>query len=298
LKALIVSDFLADITFFLARLDWLSVIDLLLVMGIFFLLFSLVRGTQAMVLVRGMILLVIAIALLTAWLQLPAFSWLLRAAISPLLIAIPVIFAPEIRRALERLGRAGALFIFMPNLQPAQVRRRIDAICHATRRLADHRYGALIVIERERHLDEFAETGVGLDAQMSAQLLMQIFFINTPLHDGAAIVRDDRVLAAGCVLPLSASGTLSRSVERQMGLRHRAALGISEVSDAVAVVVSEETGAISMALNGRMIRRLDQSRLRSILIAFYRPQARGVLPPWLTQIMSRLSSNQAEAPGN
>jgi len=293
-----VSDFLADITFFLARLDWRSVIDLLLVMGIFFLLFSFVRGTQAMVLLRGMILLVIAITLLTAWLQLPAFSWLLRAAISPLLIAIPVIFAPEIRRALERLGRAGALFIFMPNLQPAQVRRRIDAICSASRRLADHRYGALIVIERERRLDEFAETGVNLDAQMSAQLLLQIFFINTPLHDGAAIVRDERVLAAGCVLPLSASGTLSRSVERQMGLRHRAALGISEISDAVAVVVSEETGAISVALNGRMIRRLDQSRLRSILIAFYRPQAKGVLPPWLTQIMSRLSRNQAEAPGN
>jgi diadenylate cyclase len=298
LKASNVSDFLADITFFLARLDWRSVIDLLLVMGIFFLLFSLIRGTQAMVLLRGVILLVIAITLLTAWLQLPAFSWLLRAAISPLLIAIPVIFAPEIRRALERLGRAGALFIFMPNLQPAQVMRRIDAICSAARRLADHRYGALIVIERERHLDEFAETGVILDAQMSAQLLMQIFFVNTPLHDGAAIVRDDRVLAAGCVLPLSASGTLSRSVERQMGLRHRAALGISEVSDAVAVVVSEETGALSVALNGRMIRRLDQSRLRSILNAFYRPQAKGVLPPWLTQIMSRLSSNQAEAPGN
>lgn len=292
------SDFLSDITFFLARLDWLSVIDLLLVMGIFFLLFSLVRGTQAMVLLRGMILLVIGIALLTAWLQLPAFSWLLRAAMTPLLIAVPVIFAPEIRRALERLGRAGALFIFMPNLQPAQVRRRIDAICSATRRLADHRYGALIVIERERRLDEFAETGVVLDAQISAQLLMQIFFINTPLHDGAAIVRDDRILAAGCVLPLSASGTLSRSVERQMGLRHRAALGISEVSDAVAVVVSEETGAISVALNGRMIRRLDQSRLRSILIAFYRPQAKVILPPWIMQIMSRLSRSQAEAPGN
>ena len=289
------SDFFADITFFLERLDWLSVVDLLLVMGIFFLLFSLVRGTQAVVLLRGMVLLIIAIALLTAWLQLPAFSWLLRAALSPLLIAIPVIFAPEIRRALERLGRAGALL--MPNLQPAQVRRRIDAIVSATQRLADHRYGALIVIERERHLDEFAETGVGLDAKLSAQLLMQIFYINTPLHDGAAIVREDRLLAAGCVLPLSASGTLSRSVERQMGLRHRAALGISEVSDAVAVVVSEETGAISVALNGRMIRRLDQSRLRSILIAFYRPQAQGVLPLWVSRVLSRLSSDQAGARG-
>ena len=289
------SDFFSDITFFLNRLDWLSVVDLLLVMGIFFLLFSLVRGTQAVVLMRGMVLLIIAIALLTAWLRLPAFSWLLRAALSPLLIVIPVIFAPEIRRALERLGRAGA--VLMPNLQPAQVRRRIDAIVSATQRLADHRYGALIVIERERHLDEFAETGVGLDAHLSPQLLMQIFFVNTPLHDGAVIIRDDRLLAAGCVLPLSASGTLSPSMERQMGLRHRAALGISEVSDAVALVVSEETGAISVALNSRMIRRLDQSRLRSILIAFYRPQAQGVLPLWVTRVLSRLSSNQAEAQG-
>lgn len=287
------SDLLADITFFLDRLDWLSVVDLLLVMGIFFLLFSLVRGTQAVVLLRGMILLVIAIALLTAWLQLPAFSWLLRAALSPLLIAIPVIFAPEIRRALERLGRAGALL--MPDLRPAQIRRRIDAIVSATQRLADHRYGALIVIERERHLDEFAETGVELDAQLTAQLLMQIFYINTPLHDGATIVRDDRLLAAGCVLPLSASGTLSRSVERQMGLRHRAALGISEVSDAAAVVVSEETGAISVVLNGRMIRRVDHSRLRSILVAFYRPQAQGILPEWISKVLSRLSGDQAEA---
>ncbi len=287
------SNFLTDIIFFLQRLDWLSIVDLLLVMGIFFLLFSLVRGTQAMVLMRGVVLLVIGIALLTAWLQLPAFSWLLRAAISPLLIAVPVIFAPEIRRALERVGRAGALM--MPHLRPAQVRRRIDAIVSAAQRLADHRYGALIVIERERHLDEFAETGVELDAQLSAQLLMQVFFINTPLHDGAVIVRGDRLLAAGCVLPLSASGTLSRSVERQMGLRHRAALGISEVSDAVAVVVSEETGAISVALNGRMIRRLDQSRLRSILIAFYRPQAQGTLPQWASRVLERINIRQIEA---
>jgi diadenylate cyclase len=292
LKASTVSNFLTDITFFIQRLDWISIVDLLLVMGIFFLLFSLVRGTQAMVLMRGAVLLVIGIALLTAWLHLPAFSWVLRAAISPLLIAVPVIFAPEIRRALERVGRAGALM--MPYLRPAQVRRRIDAIVSAAQRLADHRYGALIVIERERHLDEFAETGVELDAQLSAQLLMQVFFVNTPLHDGAVIVRGDRLLAAGCVLPLSASGTLSRSVERQMGLRHRAALGISEVSDAVAVVVSEETGAISVALNGRMIRRLDQSRLRSILIAFYRPQAQGNLPQWASRVLSRINIRQVD----
>jgi diadenylate cyclase len=134
----------------------------------------------------------------------------------------------------------------------------------AAQRLAHHRSGALIVIEREATLDEYLETGVRLDAVLSPELLLQIFFLNTPLHDGAVIVRGPRVAGAACVMPLSASGTLSRSPDRQMGLRHRAALGISEVSDAVAVVVSEEVGAISVAHNGRMIRRRP-TRLRNIL---------------------------------
>jgi diadenylate cyclase len=160
----------------------------------------------------------------------------------------------------------------------------IDILCGTAQRLADRRYGALIVVEREVHLDEYIETGIRLDAQLSPELLMQIFFINTPLHDGATILREDHIAAAACVLPLSASGTLSRSPERKMGLRHRAALGISEVSDSVTIVVSEETGAFSIAYNGRIIRHLGQDRLRSILTATLpRRTVRG-LPSWFERL--------------
>ncbi len=285
-----------ELVFFIQRLDWLSVLDLLLVAAVFYFVLSLVRGTQAAVLMRGMILLVLVISLLTTLLPLPAFSWLLRTALPALIVAIPVIFAPEIRRALERLGRAGSLVSL--GQASTQIERTINAICSASQRLSDHRHGALIVIERENRLDEYLDTGVRLDAILTPQLLLQVFYVNTPLHDGAAIIRGDRVAAAACVLPLSAGGTLSRSPERQMGLRHRAALGISEVSDAVAVVVSEESGAISVTHNGRMIRRLDLNRLRNILTAFYSPSTVRLLPLWLERLLTErrrpASSDQSE----
>jgi diadenylate cyclase len=281
-----VSELLLDVRFFVLRLDWISLLDILLVTGIFFFLLNLVRGTQAVVLLRGMILLIIAIAVLTGILDLRAFSWVLRNSLPALLVAVPVIFAPEIRRALERLGRAGRFFTI--NAAPGQIEAQINLLGRAAGRLSDQRFGALIVIERDTRLDEYMETGVALDATISEELLLQIFYVNTPLHDGAVIVREDRIPAAACVMPLSASGTLSRSPRRQMGLRHRAALGISEVSDAMAVVVSEETGGISVAHNGRMIRRLDQTRLRNILTAFYRPQAPRDVRTWLRQALGRI----------
>jgi diadenylate cyclase len=274
-----------QIVFFFQRFTWLSVVDLLLVTGIIFLLLRLVRGTQAIVLLRGMILVVLAVALLTSLVSLPAFSWLFRTALPTLLIAIPVIFAPEIRRGLERLGRAGG--VFAASSAPDEIESSIESIAAAAQRLSEHHLGALIILERETQLDEYVETGVRLDARLSPELLLQIFYVNTPLHDGAAMVRRNRIVAAGCVMPLSSTGTLSPSPERQMGLRHRAALGISEVSDAVAVVVSEETGGISVAHNGRMIRRLDTSRLRNILNAFYRPRAPRLLPTWIERLTAR-----------
>ncbi|HEX9012594.1 MAG TPA: DNA integrity scanning protein DisA nucleotide-binding domain protein, partial [Anaerolineaceae bacterium] len=142
----------------------------------------------------------------------------------------------------------------------------------ASSRLSARQHGALIILQRFDNLHEFALTGVQMNAEVTPELLLQIFYPNTPLHDGAVIISGDQIIAAACVLPLSASGILSRSPERQqMGLRHRAALGISEATDAVAVVVSEQTGAISIAHAGRMIRRLDPERLENILTAFYRP---------------------------
>jgi diadenylate cyclase len=280
-----VTNFISELTFFFQRFDLLSAVDVLLVtMAVFFLL-RLVRGTQAVALLRGMIVLVITIAVLTSLLNLPAFTWLLDASLPALLIAIPVIFAPEIRRALERLGRTNNMFFL--SATPDHIEALIETVCVTAQRLSDRRYGALIVIEREIPLADYKETGVTLDAELTPQLLLQIFHINTPLHDGAAIIEKDRIAAAGCVMPLSSSGTLSRSTDRSMGLRHRAALGISEVSDAVSVVVSEETGGISVTHNGRMIRRLDQARLKNILTAFFRPRTTGRFPGWLERFLAR-----------
>jgi diadenylate cyclase len=291
-----VANLLNELDFFIQRIDLISVVDLLLVTAIAFLLLRLVQGTQAVVLLRGVIVLILLISILTSLLELPAFSWLLRTALPALLVAIPVIFAPEIRRALEQLGRASNMFVLSG--EPDQVERLIDIVTGTAQRLADRRFGALIVVEREVKLDEYIETGVRLDARLTPELLMQIFYINTPLHDGAVILRGQDIVAAACVMPLSSSGTLTSSPERKMGLRHRAALGISEVSDSVSVVVSEETGAISVTHNGRIIRRLDQSRLRNILTAFFRPRASRGLPEWMEKLVVRFESSRDRAVGD
>lgn len=275
---------IVDLSFLLARFDLLTFVDLLLVTLTFAFLLSLVRGTQAVLIIRGMILIIIVVSILSGFESLPAFSWLIRTVLPAMIVAIPVIFAPEIRRALERLGRAGNVFAISTEMD--KIERIVNIVVSSAQHLSEQRYGALIVIERDTPLDEYAETGVILDAQLSSGLLQQIFYLKTPLHDGAAILRSERILAAACVLPLSTSGTTSRSLDRQMGLRHRAGLGISEVSDAVSVVVSEESGAITVTQNGRMIRRLDRSRLKNVLTAFFRPRATRNWPAGITQLSS------------
>lgn len=264
------SEFLNNLLFIFQRINWLSVIDILIVTLIFFGLLYTLRGTQAMALLRGMILLMALIVLLTSLVDLPAFSWLAQSALPALLLSIPVIFAPEIRRTLERLGRAGAIWSASKpdHLNFEQV---IRAIVSAATRLSARRHGALIILQRLDNLDEYIQSGVQTNARVTPELLLQIFYPNTPLHDGAAIIVGSEIVAAACVMPLSASGILNRTPERQMGLRHRAALGISEASDAIAVVVSEETGGIAIAHAGRMMRHLDPERLENILSAFFRP---------------------------
>ncbi len=265
------TEFLNNLLFIFQRLDWLSAIDILLVGLIFFGLLYWLRDTQAMVLLRGVILLVVLIVLLTSLVPLPAFSWLVRNALPALLLAIPVIFAPEIRRALERIGRAGTIWAFATKSVTRELEETIHAIVSASARLSARQHGALIVIQKLDSLEDYMESGVRMNARVTPELLLQVFYPNTPLHDGAVVVVGTQLEAAACVMPLSASGILNRSPERQMGLRHRAALGISEASDAVAVAISEETGAISIAHSGRMIRRLDPERLENILLAFFRP---------------------------
>ena len=284
----------ANLIFVLERLDWLSVVDIFLVAAIFFVIMRLLRGTQAMTLLRGVIFLVALLGVLTSLEVLPAFSWLVRTTLPAVLFAIPVIFAPEIRHALERLGRAGVL---LPSEKVSrQMQDTVNAIVSATTRLSDRQHGALIVLARRDNLDNYAESGVRMDSQVTPELLLQIFYPNTPLHDGAVIIAGLRLVAASCVMPLSASGVLVSSPERQVGLRHRAALGISEVSDAVAVVVSEETGWISVVHGGRMIRRLDSERLENILRALFRPSPPGGFLGSLSRLLSGSSRQDEETP--
>ena len=272
----IIRNLIDSLGFIFERLNWLSVVDLALVTLIFFGILMLLRDTQAMVLLRGVLLLFVLVSIMCSLEVLPAFSFLLRTTLPALVLAVPVIFAPEIRRALERLGRAG--FPMVSGRSSPEAQKTITMIINAATRLSDRRHGALIVLLRSDSLEDYIRTGILIDAHLTAELLMQVFYPNTPLHDGAAIIAGSRLIAAACVMPLSASGVLAHSLDRQIGLRHRAALGISEVSDAVVVVVSEETGAISVVHGGRMIRRLDTERLENILMAFYRPtgQRKGI----------------------
>lgn len=264
------NEILNNIYFVFQRFDWFSALDILLVTVVFFGLLYLIRDTQAMVLLRGIIFLIVLTALLTTIIDLPAFSWLLRTTFPAMLLAIPVIFSPEIRRGLERIGR------ILPSNESrattSEMLGSIQAVVSAASRLSARQHGALIILQRSESLADYVRTGVALQAKVTPELLLQVFYPNTPLHDGAAIIEGNQVLAAACVLPLSASGILVRTPDRQMGLRHRAALGISEDTDAIAVVVSEESGFISIAHGGRMIRRLDPERLENILIAFFRPE--------------------------
>ncbi len=265
-----------DLLWFIERITWIDLLDILLVATIFFVILYLVRRTRAVPLLRGIILLIILLSILGSIFSLQAFEWLLDRALPALLVAIPVVFQPELRRALERLGRAGSLLGHSSG-DRAALEQAIKAVVEASRVLARRRIGALIVFERETGLQEYAETGVLLNARPSHELLVSLFDPHVALHDGAVILRNGQVLAASCVLPLSTAFL----DDRRLGLRHRAALGITEETDAVAVVVSEERGSIAVAHNGRIIRDLDPERLERVLRAFHQPLLERRRPSWL-----------------
>ncbi len=269
------NDFLSEIIFLLQRVNWLTLLDIFLVSAIFFTLLLVLRETQARTLTRGVVFLVILISLLTTLVNLPAFSWLVNTTLPALLFAIPVIFQPELRRGLERIGRAGASAFDLrgSGMNLEVIEGMIKDVVNAAARLSAFKQGALIIIERRDDLYEYENTGVKVGAAISPELLLQIFYPNTPLHDGAVIIVEGKITAAACIMPLSASGVLNSSPDRQLGLRHRAALGISETTDAIAVVVSEETGAISMAHRGRILRRISADKLENVLMAFFKQQA-------------------------
>lgn len=267
------TEIIDNILFLFQRFRWTDLLDIVLVTVIFYSVLILLRDTEALVLLRGVLFIIVVLSLFISLVDLPGFSWLINTILPALVFAIPVIFAPEIRRALERLGRAGnvSFLTIKRNIVLKRQKETLDAIVRACSRLSERHHGALIVIQRVQGLGEYIETGVRMNAAVTPELLLQIFYPNTPLHDGAVIVVGNELAAASCVMPLSASGVLNRSPERPMGLRHRAALGTSEVSDAITVVVSEETGSISIAHNGKMIRRLNIERLSNTLHAFFQP---------------------------
>lgn len=256
--------------------NWQNILDVLLVALVFFLILQAVRGTRAATLLRGIAVVLVMVWSLSFLLNLEAFSWLLSRTLTALAVALPVIFQEELRRWLDRLGRA----LPLPGSGAQHVEHHegvVEEICDAARYMSRRRHGALIVLERETGLQEYADSGVKLDALVSSELLQTTFFPNTALHDGAVIIRGDRIVAAACTLPISSARNLP---DRQMGLRHRASLGITEVSDAVAVVISEETGRISMVVSGRFIRGIDAERLAMILGEYFPQRQPARLSNW------------------
>ncbi|HUF53092.1 MAG TPA: diadenylate cyclase CdaA [Dehalococcoidia bacterium] len=240
----------------LNRFNAASVVDIMVITLLIYLGLLLVKGTTAMSLLRGMIIILIAAVILTATFNLTVLSWLLRNSFPAVVIAIPIIFQQEIRRFLERLGRTGR----WPWLAGRDYYETVvDGIADASMSLAEKHWGGIVAIERETGLEEYIDTGLKVDAICSSKLLMSIFYPNAALHDGAVIVRGDRVVAASATLPLS------ERVDSFHGTRHRAALGLTERTDAVCVVISEETGSVSVAANARIISNLDGPRLRGIL---------------------------------
>jgi diadenylate cyclase len=256
---------MADTLTYLAELrNPRNLLDVALIALLVFGVLRLFQGTQAVQLVRGVLLITLVALVLSQTLDLTGFNWLLAIMSPVMLIALPVIFAPELRRALERVSRSAPMFLRRSDSPLSQ--RIVTEVARAVEEMSRRKIGALIVFEGVTGLAEITDRGVRLDAEVSAELILSIFFPNAPLHDGAAILRGERIVAAGCVLPLSQHDL----GDPQLGTRHRAAVGVTEQGDAMSLVVSEESGSISIARNGRMV-RVDGGQLRKVLTEFYRP---------------------------
>jgi diadenylate cyclase len=243
-----------------------EIVDVLLVAFIMYQLLRLVRGTQAIQLIVGLVVLVM-VGVFASALKLILLSWLFQNAAPFIVIAIIVLFQPELRRILDQVGRIGHLGRPLSAFGEQLRSRSIAEAIRAVERLSARRTGALIAFEREVGLEDYAATGVRINGEVSSEFLQSIFFPNSPLHDGAVIIRGNQILAAGCLLPLPEEGT----VRERLGTRHRAAIGLSLASDALIVVVSEETGTMSVVENGAITRNLDTDGLRRRLAGSIEP---------------------------
>ncbi|MDY6268459.1 MAG: diadenylate cyclase CdaA [Selenomonadaceae bacterium] len=243
----------------LSTVGFLDILDILIVAIILYKVYEMLQDTRAITLVKGLLVL-LGITLVCNWMELHVISWLLQKTVTLIFVALPIVFQPELRRALEHLGQGR----FLGNaalLDDEQARSVVHELVRAVRTLASTKTGALLVIERNMGLNDISATGIQIDGLITAEFLLNVFIPNTPLHDGAAVIRGNRLLAAGCLLPL----TENRSLSTELGTRHRAAIGLSEQCDALIVVVSEETGTISIAENGHIMRHLDKETLQAML---------------------------------
>lgn len=244
----------------------ISLIDILLVAFVLYKIMMLIKGTRAVQLLKGLAVLLLATTV-SKWAQFYTINWMLEKAMTMVFVALPVVFQPELRRGLEQLGRGKFFLRPLVILGTEDTSRLVGEIVRAVQVLVKNKIGALIILERETGINDHIETGTLVDGIISAEFLINIFIPRSPLHDGAAIIRGDRLAAAGCFLPLSENPDLSK----ELGTRHRAALGLSELSDAVAIVVSEETGIVSVAVEGVLTRYLDDKTLKELLMNLLRP---------------------------
>lgn len=246
---------LSQIEGLIYTISFLDLIDIAIVALVVYKLYFILRNTQAMTLVKGLILLV-GVMFVSKWLGLNVINWIMQKFMTIVLVALPVVFQPELRRALEHLGRGS----FFSDGVMTDVNERDNLFKELARTVAvlsENKIGALIVLEKETGLNDYIETGIKVDGLVTSEFLTNVFIPNTPMHDGAVIIRGNRVQAAGCLLPL----TQDRNLSKELGTRHRAAIGISEQTDAVVVIVSEETGIISIARGGRLVRYFDTDKM-------------------------------------
>lgn len=247
--------------------NWLTdLLDIALVAVVIYGVIILIRDSKAIQLVKGIILLGVIYAGVTL-LKMQASSYLFSLLFGNILLILIIVFTPEIRNALEKVGRSSVMKLSFLQLSgesddmQERVTYTINSVCKEAAELSSKKIGALIVFENETNLGEIIKTGTSIDANVTPELLGNIFYPKAPLHDGAVIIRDARVCAAGCILPL----TFNSNISRELGTRHRAAIGMSEESDAIVVVISEETGAISFAYKGRLKRGISENELRQML---------------------------------
>lgn len=273
-------------------IDLFAILDIAVISYIFYKGYTLINDTRAMQLIKGIIFIVILIPI-SDLLNLTMLNLILNETLTIGVLSIVIIFQPEIRRALEHLGRTAFTDRHLLLEDDKVMDKVVTELVNAVDNLAKSQTGALIAIEQKTGLNDVIASGTEIDAMISSALLENIFVVNTPLHDGATIIRNDRILAAGCVLPLTAN----TDINKKLGTRHRAAMGLTEISDALVVIVSEETGTISLSVNGKLTRNYDKDRLKDILIRIMKRRQtnrkrsiREKVKLWITKKINKLLS--------